>query len=273
MFQRTLTALVGIAVIVAAVWWGAPWLTVLVVVIAAQGVREVYRLLPRGAGPLPVTLGAMWVIALVLGAQTASSLTNFLLISAGILAAGSFASLLWLVACYSEGRYLTAALYLLGGPVYVGFLLAHSLALRDIGETADVGRDWLLLSLLVVFATDTGAFLVGSTLGTHRMAPNLSPNKTWEGAAGGFILAVAAAVMLGLAFGVATPRWQLGVIGATVGVIAQCGDLLESKLKRLSNVKDAGNIIPGHGGVLDRLDSVVVSIPAVYYLLISVFEP
>ncbi len=273
MLQRTLTALVGIAVIVAAVWWGAPWLTVLVVVIAAQSIREVYRLLPRGAGPLPVTLGAMWVIALVMGGQAASSLDSFLLISAGILAAGSFAGLLWLVAYYSGGRYLTAVLYLVGGPVYVGFLLAHSLALRDIGETGDVGRDWLLLALLVVFATDTGAFLVGRTLGRHRMAPSISPNKTWEGAAGGLVWAVVAAMVLGLAFDVATPRWQQGVIGATVGVLAQCGDLLESKLKRLSNVKDAGSIIPGHGGVLDRLDSVVVSIPAVYYLLVTVFEP
>ena len=105
------------------------------------------------------------------------------------------------------------------------------------------------------------------------MAPNISPHKTWEGAIGGLALALVAVVVLGLLFDVAVPRWQQIVIGATVGVVSQLGDLFESKLKRFSNAKDAGSIIPGHGGVLDRLDSVVVSIPVVYYLLATVFEP
>ena len=273
MLLRTITAVVAVPAIVAVVWLGAPWLTILVVVIVALGIRELYRLLPPGTGPLPTFLGGLWAIALVLGAQVASDLDSFLLISAGILAAGAFVGLLWLVAYYSGGRYLTAALYLMGGPVYVGFLLAHSLALRDLGETGDVGRDWLLFTLFVVFATDSGAFITGSVLGRHPMAPSVSPNKTWEGAAGGLAWALVAAIVLGLVFDLTVPRWQQIVIGATVGVLAQWGDLLESKLKRLSNAKDAGSIIPGHGGVLDRLDSVLVSIPAVYYLLATVFEP
>ena len=273
MLQRTVTALVGLPVILGAVWWGAPWLTILVLLIAAQGVREVYRLLPPGTGALPVTLGILWAVALVLGSQAASGLNNFLIISAGILAAGSFTGLLWLVAYYTGGRYLIAMVYLAGGPVFAGFLLAHTLALRNIGESSDVGRDWLLLALLVIFAADTGAFLVGRTVGKHQMAPSVSPNKTWEGAAGGLVWAVVAAVVLGLLFDVSPPSWQLAVIGATVGVLSQWGDLLESKVKRVSNVIDAGSIIPGHGGVLDRLDSVVISIPAVYYLLVTVFEP
>ena len=273
MLQRTVTALVGFPVILAAVWWGAPWLTILVLLVAAQGIREVYRLLPPGIGVLPVSLGILWAVALVLGSQAASGLNNFLIISGGILAAGSFAVLLWLVAYYTGGRYLTAVVYLVGGPVFAGFLLAHTLALRNIGESGDVGRDWLLLALLVVFAADTGAYFVGRTLGRHWMAPNVSPNKTWEGAAGGLVSAVVAAVALGLVFDVSPPGWQLAVIGATVGVLSQWGDLLESKLKRVSDVKDSGSIIPGHGGVLDRLDSVVISIPAVYYLLVTVFEP
>ena len=105
------------------------------------------------------------------------------------------------------------------------------------------------------------------------MAPSVSPGKTWEGAAGGLVWAVVAVVVLGFLFDVSPPGWQLAVIGATVGVLSQWGDLLESKVKRVANVKDAGSIIPGHGGVLDRLDSVVMSIPAVYYLLVTVFEP
>ena len=273
MLQRTVTALVGLPVILAAVWWGTPWLTILALLAAALGVREIYRLSPPGAGSLPLALGVAWVAAWVLGAQAASELTNFLIISGGILAAGAFISLLWLVAFYQGERLLTGAGFLVGGPVAAGFLLGHALALRNIGESGDVGRDWLLLALLTVFAADTGAFLVGRVLGRHRMAPNVSPGKTWEGAAGGLACAAAAAIALGLLPGLSAPRWQLAVIGATVGVLAQVGDLLESRVKRVSNVKDAGSVIPGHGGVLDRLDSLVLSVPAVYYLLATVFEP
>ena len=273
MLQRTITALVAVPAIVAVVWLGTPWLTILVLVIAVLGIRELYRLLPPDIGPLPAVLGALWAIALVLGAHVASDLDNFLLISGGIVAAGSFVSLLWIIAYYTGGRYPVAALYLILGPLYVGFLLAHSLVLRNIGETGEVGREWLLFTLLIIFATDSGAFITGTVLGRHHMAPSVSPNKTWEGAAGGLACAVIAAIVLGSVFDLAVPRWQQVIIGATVGVLAQWGDLLESKLKRLSNVKNTGSIIPGHGGVLDRLDSVVVTIPAVYYLLSTVFEP
>ena len=273
MLLRTVTALVGLPVILAAVWWGTPWLTVLTLLAALLAVREIYRLSPPGTDSLPWALGAMWVAAWVLGAQVASGLSNFLIISGGILAAGAFVSLLWLVAFYRGERFLTAAGFLAGGPVVAGFLLGHALALRNIGDSGDVGRDWLLLALLTVFVADTGAFLVGQLLGRHRMAPSISPGKTWEGAGGGLACAVAAAIALGFLPGLSSPRWQLAIIGATVGVLSQVGDLLESKAKRASDVKDAGSLIPGHGGILDRLDSVVLSIPAVYYLLATVFEP
>ncbi len=273
MLQRTATALVALPVILAAVWWGTPWLTILALLAAALAVREVYRLAPPGTGSLPLALGVAWVAAWVLGAQAASGLTNFLIISGGIMAAGAFVSLLWLVAFYQGERLLTGAGFLVGGPVVAGFLLGHALVLRNVGESGDVGRDWLLLALLTVFAADTGAFLVGRVMGRHRMAPSVSPGKTWEGAAGGLACAAAAAVALGFLPGLSAPRWQLAVIGATVGVLAQAGDLLESKVKRMSDVKDAGSLIPGHGGIMDRLDSIVLSVPAVYYLLATVFEP
>jgi phosphatidate cytidylyltransferase len=273
LLHRTISALVGIPVVVGAIWLGAPWLTVLVAAAAVLGVREAYRMSPPGIGPFPLALGAMWAIALVVGAQSGSGLSSFLVISAGILAAGAFIALLWFVAFYSGGNYLIAGIFLVGGPVYVAFLLSHSLPLREIGGAGDLGRNWLLFALLVTFATDTGAFLLGRLLGRHALAPAISPRKTWEGAAGGLIWAVCAAVALGLIFDLAIPRWQQGAIGATVGVVSQWGDLFESKIKRLSLVKDAGGIVPGHGGILDRLDSVVVSVPVVYYLLATVFKP
>ena len=163
-----------------------------------------------------------------------------------------------------------AFLFLLLGPVYVGFFLGHGLAIRDLsGGAGDLGRAWLLFTLLVVFACDTGAFAVGRLAGRHRMAPRISPNKTWEGAAGGFAASVGAALLVGLVFDLAVPPWQQALIGAGASVAAQAGDLFESALKRAANVKDSGSIMPGHGGILDRMDSILFALPAVFYMLLA----
>jgi phosphatidate cytidylyltransferase len=220
------------------------------------------------------------------GAQAASGRDNFLIISGGVIATGAFAALLWSIAFYrgddSAGKYNfpIGLAYLVLGPIYVGFLLAHALMLREITGpgaevegTADLGRSWLLFAVLVTFALDTGAYLVGRTVGRRPMAPSISPNKTWEGSAGGFASAVAAALALGLVLDLEVPGWQLAVIGGVVGVVGQWGDLIESKLKRIADLKDAGSIIPGHGGLLDRLDSILLTLPAVYYLIVTVFVP
>ena len=90
---------------------------------------------------------------------------------------------------------------------------------------------------------------------------------------GGFTSAVGAALVLGLVFDLEASVWQQAVIGTVVGVVAQWGDLVASKLKRIADVKDAGSIIPGHGGLLDRLDSILLALPAVYYMLVTVFAP
>ena len=274
---------------VGAIWLGAPWLTVLVIAAGLAGIRELYRITPMGVGPLPFVLGAAWVAALLSGAQAASGQNNFLIISGGVMAAGSFTALLWFIAFYrgeeSFGRksFPVGLSYLVFGPVYIGFLLAHALMLREItgsdaaiSETnavSHLGRSWLLFALLTTFAVDTGAYLVGRTVGRRPMVPSISPNKTWEGSIGGFASAVGAALALGLVFDLGVPVWQQAVVGAVIGVVAQWGDLIGSKLKRIADVEDAGSIIPGHGGILDRLDSILLTIPAVYYLLVAVVTP
>ncbi len=286
MLQRSLTALVGIPILVGAIWLGAPWLTVLVVAVGLATIWELYRMTPAGVGPLPIVLGAAWVLAMLSGAQAASGRDNFLIISGGVLAAGSFVALLWFIAFYrgddSVGnKNIPIGLgYLILGPIYVGFLLAHALMLREITGsgaeiegTSDFGRSWLLFALLVTFAVDTGAYLVGRSVGRRPIAPSISPNKTLEGSLGGFASAVAAALVLGLVFDLGVPAWQQAMIGGVVGVVSQWGDLIESKLKRIADLKDASSIIPGHGGLLDRLDSVLLTLPAVYYLIVTVFVP
>jgi len=252
---------------------GTPWLTLLLALVVILGIREFYRLYDSPNGPLPTIIGVLWCLAFLVGGETAADPIALLTTSLGVLVIGAFISFLWLIACYRGQQVLRASIYLVLGPIYIGFLLAHVLALRGIGFDGELGRNWLLFALLVTFSTDTGAFLVGRTLGRHQMAPQISPGKTWEGAAGGFILAIITSMVLGQLVDLGLPRWQHGLIGATVGVASQLGDLAESKLKRISHVKDTGSIIPGHGGILDRLDSLVFAIPSVYYLLTLVFKP
>jgi CDP-diglyceride synthetase len=305
---RLATGVTGAAVVVGAIWLGAPWLTLLALLGGGLAVRETYRLTPPTMGRMPVALGVTAVAALLLASEAASG-RDFHLASGLVLAAWAFAALLWFIACYrgepdepeadgetdEEGLYeyldefepeeesdeyesagwgerpWLSFLFLLLGPVYAGFLLGHGLVIRDLpGDAGDLGRSWLLFTLLVVFACDTGALAVGRLLGRHRMAPRVSPNKTWEGAAGGFAASIGAALLVGLAFELAVPVWQQAVIGAVASVAAQVGDLLESALKRAANVKDSGSIMPGHGGILDRMDSILFALPAVFYMLLAV---
>jgi len=151
----------------------------------------------------------------------------------------------------------------LGSVVYVGVLGACWVLLR--GE-AD-GRSWLLVLLGVTFATDTGAYAVGRLLGSHRMAPRTSPGKTWEGAVGGYLAGGTAAVALPLALNLDPGAAILALLAAALPVAAQAGDLIESALKRRIGVKDSSALLPGHGGLLDRMDSLLFVGPSLYWMV------
>ncbi len=153
----------------------------------------------------------------------------------------------------------------LAGALYTGGLLGYAPLLASIqeGNGRASGAAWLLVVLLGTAACDTGAYFVGSLTGRHKMIPHISPGKTWEGLGGGFLGGIVAAVALsGLLH--LTLGWAV-VLGMIVCVAALCGDLCESLLKRAAGVKDSGHIIPGHGGILDRLDSILFVLLAVYW--------
>ncbi len=346
LLHRVLTALVGVPIIVGAIWFGPPWLTVVAVAAAVIGVWEAYRLYPPvaptipptiarpddreihfhqhvrdGESPtqLPILLGGTWAVALVLAGELAGQTRDFALAAAVICVAGCIIAGLWMIAAWHGRRPIVAALYLVAAPVYVGGALACAVALRamvgddillptiDGNELSDglantapvvtpdqplagvngvwllprfVGGEfaatvasltqagcwWLLLGILIVYATDTGAYTVGRLFGRHPMAPSISPGKNWEGAAGGMAGAVIAAVALGVLFPLQLDIWQLVGIGVMLGIVSPVGDLFESKIKRLADVKDSGNLFPGHGGMLDRLDSLLPSLTVVYIL-------
>ena len=146
--------------------------------------------------------------------------------------------------------------------LYIPFLISHVLLLFRVPS----GRQWILLLFFVVFSCDTGAYYVGHRWGRHKLWPTVSPGKTVEGAIGGLLSSVAVSLLVGtlLPLDAATVGFLLA-LGLVLALVGQVGDLMESMLKRVSQVKDAGGILPGHGGLLDRLDSLIFAFPAVYY--------
>ena len=116
-------------------------------------------------------------------------------------------------------------------------------------------------------ATDTGAFAVGRVAGRHRLAPRISPNKTVEGALGGWVVGFTAVVLLRYLPNIEVEYWKIVLLALALPVVAQIGDLAASVMKRAVEVKDFSRLIPGHGGVLDRLDSMLVGVPVVYFFV------
>ncbi len=261
--QRILTAVVGVPLVLVVIWAGLPWLTIVTGVVALLALREFYQMTGDVKAFSP--LGAIWTALFIVSAQLNS---QPFLYWAPITGGGILATSLWLMVHRSEGELIKRGLYMLAGPLYIGLLLSHATMLRQVDESTEVGRDWLLLAVFATFATDTGAYFAGRVLGRHRMSPSISPGKTWEGATGGFMAAILATLGLGTLVELPLSLWQQASLGGTIAVIAQIGDLTESRLKRAARVKDAGAILPGHGGILDRLDSIVFTLPLVYYFVI-----
>jgi phosphatidate cytidylyltransferase len=154
----------------------------------------------------------------------------------------------------------------LAGAVYIGMPFNYYLLLYESAHRAP-GLAWLALILVTVVVSDAAALLVGLRIGRHPFFPAISPKKTVEGAAAGLLCSVPVMV-LGGTFLLGLAWWHAAVLGLLIGVTAQVGDLVESQMKRLARVKDSSNLIPGHGGVLDRLDSALFP-PIVVFLYAS----
>lgn len=153
------------------------------------------------------------------------------------------------------------AVWIAGGVTYVGFLGGFLVLLRDLDFD---GRSWVYLTVLSTFAVDTAAFFTGRAIGRRKLAPSISPRKTWEGFFGGWGTGFAMVIALGYAFDLGVAPWKLSLLGLLLPLAATLGDLVESAMKRRMHIKDASELIPGHGGVLDRLDSILFTFALVY---------
>ncbi len=150
------------------------------------------------------------------------------------------------------------------GLAYIGYAMGCLWALR---MEIPHGAAWVFLVLAATWVGDSAAYFIGSRFGRRRFAPSLSPNKTWAGAAGGLAGSLAGGLATSPLFGSPVPLLLVAATSLAVGLTGQLGDLFESLWKRAKGVKDSGNLIPGHGGILDRIDSLLLGIPAGYHIV------
>jgi phosphatidate cytidylyltransferase len=269
--QRAISAAILIPPLVGVLVLGPPWIGVLVAIITGLAALETFRLL-RGAGyPSLSTLGTILALAIVVDALVPQLEGSGLLLGAvGMLLVGigSFALpdprdglATWVTTVFGA---LYAAL--------LGFVVRLGDAAPDLPADAPLAvlgpeRGWILLLVLGVWAYDTGAYFAGRRIGGPRFLTHISPAKTYAGLIGGLLAATAVvAAMLG---GLGEAPAAALLLGPLIGLAAQAGDLAESLLKRAAGAKDSGSLIPGHGGILDRVDSFLFAAPAVTLYVVA----
>ena len=255
--QRVLSAIAAAPLVILLIWLGVNTTAALVSAAAAVGIFEFYRLSFQPRLRLLPVLGITGGILFSVEAAMDSSFA--LPLATGAILVPLFA----LVFLPPKERDPTEWAWTLAGVFLIGWTLRHAVLLRG----QEDGREWLLTAVILTFAIDTGAYALGKALGRRKLAPTISPSKTWEGAIGAMLVGAGAAVAITKGFDLDIHVWQSVVLGLLVGFFAQVGDLAESMLKRAADAKDAGSLIPGHGGILDRLDSLIPAIVVVYYFL------
>ena len=268
MALRFATAAVGLPVLAGAVLLGGAWFTVLTAIAAAGGSAEISRMAAnRGHRPAAV-LAAVWAAALVGAGHLLAAGEGMALVAGAVAGPWALTGCAWALARLRSKAGMPDWPMTAAAAVVVGGPLSHAPLIRGLSD----GAEWMFVALLVTFAADSGAFFVGKAVGRRPFVPSVSPTKTWEGAVGGFAFAVGACVGLEYALGLDAGLATAAALGAAMGIAAIMGDLAGSRLKRAAGVKDSGGLLPGHGGLIDRVDSVVPNLMLVYYFLIWVIQ-
>ncbi len=271
--MRFLTAAILIPLVVAAIWWGPTWLIAiaagLVAILAMLEFFSIAAHLGFRAYRIWSCLGAAAIIGqqwYASGMASVNRLSDILDRSPKVtldLVLFVFVLGVAIIALASRrplAEVLPSILATAAGILFV--VLPFSAVVRLHG--VDVWGRWLLLfTMVLVWVGDSAAFFVGSTIGRWKMAPQISPNKTWEGAVANFLGALFVAAVFG--YWTKFPPAHMLAMAAVASVAGQIGDLFESAWKRSAGVKDSGTLLPGHGGMLDRIDALILAAPAVWY--------
>lgn len=256
LYQRVLTGVIGGAGFLAVVYYGGTLFTGLILLMGLIGFSEMLRMKGNRYFELPSLAGFVLTVAWILYGA------NWLDWKSGLL--------LWVVYVF---LFLTVALknrftfadvsYIFVGAVYVGLSLHFVLLLRGLPNGL-----WLFLFIqFCIWATDMGAYFIGRAVKGPKIWPSISPNKTVSGTVGGLVAAALVGIAYSILWEAGPPLPQWVAIGVAVSITGQIGDFVESAIKRSMDVKDSGSILPGHGGILDRFDSLLFAAPVAYHLL------
>ncbi|MCH7800369.1 MAG: phosphatidate cytidylyltransferase [Chloroflexi bacterium] len=263
MAQRLSTAAIGIPILLFFIWIDGVLFIALVATITAFAAFELARMASGWGDRASIVFavaGATALVASNLFYDATSDLGRYFGFGATGYALASAAYLLMAAPAGLLRNRVISTLAVIG---FVSGTMTHGPMIRGLED----GMAWIMIVLSVTFAADTGAYVVGRLFGRRKLAPNISPGKTWEGAIGGLSISVATCVIAVALAPVDVSFFGSAALGAALGVTGQIGDLMESRLKRQAGTKDSSSLVPGHGGVLDRLDSVVWNLVVVYHFL------
>jgi len=256
--QRILTSIVIVPISIIAIWFGNPWFALIMAVIAVLGSLEFYRLASLNKIEPLSYFGTAIIFLLILCPFCPIPMIKPLLMTLAVVI-----SLIWFLFRSAIKNAFNNWAWTMAGVLFIGWTLSYWIEIRELEQ----GLYWTFWALIIIAVNDICAFFIGRAIGKHALAPSISPKKTWEGALGGVITGTLASVIVGIVFPLHINYWQMIILGLLICVLAQFGDLVESVLKRNTDVKDSGKLLPGHGGILDRLDSFFLTGPVIFYCI------
>lgn len=261
---RTVVTVFLVPVTLVFVWAGGWWLTALLAACAFLGGHELAKLISvRQYKPVKL-ICAVWAAATVLVSYLYLSEYSFQSTFLPVLVSACLAPLC-LVARKQRFKYFCINyITTFGVPICIGGLLSFAVFLNNL----DHGRNWLFTLVAIVAATDIAGYIFGSLFGKHKLAPIISPSKTWEGGGAGLTFAIGTSIALYYLLELPINLSSSIGFGVLIWGSALVGDLLESFIKRVVGAKDSGSLIPGHGGILDRMDSILISLIVGYYFVL-----
>lgn len=272
--KRILTAVVVLPVLIASILIASLWWVFLLLAVAAMvlGLWEFYLLAKRLQLKPDPAAGYLAGAALVTISVQNDPLGNILLVQFVIIALtmGTLIATTFRGGPYEKMIASVGATIL--GVLYIPLLGSHLIATR-VGFDPTLSAHLLSFFFLVLMGADAGAYYIGRAFGRHKLAPTISPGKTWEGAIGGVATALALGALSHFWFFPELPLQYIMPLAAVMSIVGMLGDLAESALKRGAGAKDAANLLPGHGGLLDRLDSLLFNAPLIYYFARFYFDP